>query len=92
MILSQAVAKPVRVQLSRKDEMAWENYGNAWRIEERAGLDAQGNIVAWEHEAWTPGLGNRPGPATPGNVDHRNAAGIRAGAIFARRRAGAQSL
>jgi nicotinate dehydrogenase subunit B len=68
MILSQAVAKPVRVQLSRKDEMAWENYGNAWRIEERAGLDAQGNIVAWEHEAWTPGLGNRPGPATPGNV------------------------
>ncbi|HEY1756387.1 MAG TPA: molybdopterin cofactor-binding domain-containing protein [Bryobacteraceae bacterium] len=68
MILSQAAGKPVRVQLSRKDEMAWENYGNAWRIEERAGLDAQGNIVAWEHEAWTPGLGNRPGPATPGNV------------------------
>ncbi len=68
MILSQAVGKPVRVQLSRKDEMAWENYGNAWRIEERAGLDAQGNIVAWEHEAWTPGLGNRPGPSTPGNV------------------------
>jgi nicotinate dehydrogenase subunit B len=68
MILSQSVGKPVRVQLSRKDEMAWENYGNAWRIEERAGLDAQGNIVAWEHEAWTPGLGNRPGPSTPGNV------------------------
>ena len=68
MILSQAVGKPVRVQLSRKDEMAWENYGNAWRIEERAGLDAQGNIIAWEHEAWTPGLGNRPGSATPGNV------------------------
>jgi len=68
MILSQAVGKPVRVQLSRKDEMAWENYGNAWRIEERAGLDGNGNIVAWEHEAWTPGLGNRPGPATPGNV------------------------
>jgi CO/xanthine dehydrogenase Mo-binding subunit len=67
-ILSQAVGKPVRVQLSRKDEMAWENYGNAWTIDERAGLDAKGNIVAWEHEAWTPGLGNRPGPETPGNV------------------------
>ena len=26
-LLSQAVGKPVRVQLSRKDEMAWENYG-----------------------------------------------------------------
>lgn len=68
MILSQAVQKPVRVQLSRKDEMAWENYGNAWAIDERAGLDEHGNIVAWEHESWTPSLGNRPGPNTPGNV------------------------
>ena len=67
-VLSQAVGKPVRVQLSRKDEMAWENYGNAWVIEERAGLDASGNILAWEHESWTPALGNRPGPSTPGNV------------------------
>jgi len=67
-VLSQAVGKPVRVQLSRKDEMAWENYGNAWVIEERAGLDAKGNIIVWEHESWTPGMGNRPGPSTPGNV------------------------
>ena len=67
-VLSQAVAKPVRVQLSRKDEMAWENYGNAFLMEERAGLDAQGNILAWDHEAWTPGLGNRPGTGSPGNV------------------------
>ena len=67
-LLSQAVGKPVRVQLTRKDEMAWENYGNAFVIDERAGLDAQGNIVAWDHEAWSPGLGNRPGIGTPGNV------------------------
>jgi CO/xanthine dehydrogenase Mo-binding subunit len=67
-LLSQAVGKPVRVQLTRKDEMAWENYGNAFVMEERAGLDAQGNIVAWDHEAWSPTLGNRPGPGTPGNV------------------------
>ncbi|MGA2713958.1 MAG: molybdopterin cofactor-binding domain-containing protein [Bryobacteraceae bacterium] len=67
-LLSQAVGKPVRVQLSRKDEMAWENYGNAFLMDERAGLDAQGNIVAWDHEAWTPGLGNRPGTSVPGNV------------------------
>jgi nicotinate dehydrogenase subunit B len=67
-LLSQAVAKPVRVQLSRKDEMAWENYGNAYVIDERAGLDAQGNIIAWHHESWSPTLGNRPGPRTPGNV------------------------
>ena len=67
-LLSQAAGKPVRVQLTRKDEMAWENYGNAFLMDERAGLDAQGNIIAWEHEAWSPTLGNRPGPGTPGNV------------------------
>jgi nicotinate dehydrogenase subunit B len=67
-LLSQAVGKPVRVQLSRQDEMAWENYGNAYVIDERAGLDAQGNIMAWHHESWSPNLGNRPGPRTPGNV------------------------
>ncbi len=67
-LLSQAVGKPVRVQLSRKDEMAWENYGNAYVMDERAGLDAQGNIIAWHHESWSPTLGNRPGPRTPGNV------------------------
>jgi nicotinate dehydrogenase subunit B len=67
-LLSQAVGKPVRVQLTRKDEMAWENYGNAYVIDERAGLDAQGNIIAWDHESWSPGLGNRPGTGTPGNV------------------------
>jgi CO/xanthine dehydrogenase Mo-binding subunit len=67
-ILSQAVGKPVRVQLTRKDEMAWENYGNSYLIDQRAGLDMQGNIVVWDHESWSPGLGNRPGPGTPGNV------------------------
>ncbi len=67
-LLSQAVGKPVRVQLTRKDEMAWENYGFAFVMDERAGLDAQGNIIAWDHEAWSPTLGNRPGYSTPGNV------------------------
>lgn len=67
-ILSQAAGKPVRVQLSRKDEMAWENFGNAYVIDERAALDAQGNIAAWDHESWTGSRGNRPGPRTPGNI------------------------
>ncbi len=67
-LLSQAAGKPVRVQLTRKDELTSENYGNPFLMDERAGLDAQGNIIAWEHEAWSPTLGNRPGPGTPGNV------------------------
>jgi nicotinate dehydrogenase subunit B len=68
-LLSQAVGKPVRVQLSRKDEMAWgENYGFAFVMDERAALDAQGNIAVWDHESWSPVLGNRPGTSAPGNV------------------------
>ena len=67
-LLSQAVGRPVRVQLSRKDEMAWENYGNLFVIDQRIGLDADGTIVAWDYEAWSAGRGGRPGYATPGNV------------------------
>jgi CO/xanthine dehydrogenase Mo-binding subunit len=67
-LLSQAVGKPVRVQLARKDEMAWENYGLAYVIDQRAGLDADGSIAAWDHESWSPNLGGRPGAGNPGNV------------------------
>ena len=67
-LLSHAVGKPVRVQLARKDEMAWENYGLAYVIDQRAGLNADGSIVTWDHESWSPNLGGRPGGNTPGNV------------------------
>src|SRR5947209_3712137 len=67
-ILSQAVAKPVRVQLSRKDEMAWENYGFAYVIDQRVALGEDDRIVAWDHEAWFPSRGGRPGYNAPGNV------------------------
>lgn len=67
-LLSQAVGRPVRVQLLRKDEMAWENFGVAYLIDQRVGLDADGNILAWDYEAWTPELGGRPGYRNPGNV------------------------
>jgi CO/xanthine dehydrogenase Mo-binding subunit len=58
----------VRVQLSRKDEMAWENYGFAYAIDQRVGLDAGGTITAWDYEAWFASHGGRPGYDTPGNV------------------------
>ena len=66
-LLSQAVGRPVRVQLSRRDEMAWENYGLAFVIDQEVGLDASGNIVAWDYEGWSASRGGRPG-ARPGNV------------------------
>jgi len=67
-LLSQAVGKPVRVQLSRQDEMAWENYGFPYVIDQRVGIDADGRIIAWDYEAWFASMGGRPGTSTPGNV------------------------
>jgi CO/xanthine dehydrogenase Mo-binding subunit len=67
-ILSHAVSRPVRVQLSRQDEMAWENYGAACVIEQRAGIDQNGSIIAWECAQWEAARGGRPGYSDPGNV------------------------
>ena len=67
-LLSQSLHRPVRVQLSRRDEMAWENYGHAYVIDQRVGIGASGRIVAWDYEAWFPRRGGRPGRGTPGNV------------------------
>ena len=70
-LMSQAAGRPVRVQLSRKDEMAWENYGTSYVIDQRVAVEGAGasaKIVAWDYEAWTPGLGGRPGYNNPGNV------------------------
>ena len=67
-LLSHAVGRPVRVQLTRRDEMAWENYGSAYVIDQRVGVGADGTIVAWDYEAWVPTRGGRPGYDRPGNV------------------------
>jgi len=68
-LMSQAVSRPVRVQLSREDEMAWgENYGLPYVIDQRVGVDDTGKITAWDVEAWSARRGGRPGSTTPGNV------------------------
>lgn len=83
-LLSQAVEKPVRVQLTRKDEMAWENYGLAFVIDQRVGVDDKGTIIAWDYEGWSPTLGNRPGMTNPGNVITGFLAGFDPAAFAAR--------
>jgi nicotinate dehydrogenase subunit B len=67
-VLSQAVGRPVKVQLTRKDEMAWENFGYPYVIDQRVGVGSDGGIVAWDYEAWIASHGSRPGYDTPGNV------------------------
>jgi hypothetical protein len=49
--------------------MVWgENYGLPFVVDQQVGLDAGGNIVAWDYETWSASLGNRPGNNAPGNV------------------------
>jgi nicotinate dehydrogenase subunit B len=47
-LLSRAVGKPVRVQWMRDDEHGWEPKGPAQLDQARAGIDAQGTIIAWD--------------------------------------------
>jgi nicotinate dehydrogenase subunit B len=69
-LLSQAVGKPVRVQYTRRDEMAatGENYGQPYVINFTAGVDAGGQISSWVYDAWTASKGNRPNSGSPGNT------------------------
>ena len=53
--MATATGKPVRVQYMRWDELGWDNYGPAHLAEVRAGVDEQGNIVAYEYDGWQHG-------------------------------------
>ncbi|MBI4469639.1 MAG: xanthine dehydrogenase family protein molybdopterin-binding subunit [Acidobacteria bacterium] len=52
-LLSKAVGKPVRVQWTRQEEHAWAPHQPPLVMDLRGGLDAQGNLVAWEYESWS---------------------------------------
>ena len=59
-VLSKEVGRPVRVQWSRAEEFGWEPKGAAMVIEVRGGLDADGNIDAWDYQVWSPSHVGRP--------------------------------
>jgi CO/xanthine dehydrogenase Mo-binding subunit len=49
--LSQAVGKPVRFQYMRSDGTGWDPKSPPSVTRMRGGLDAQGNVVAWDFES-----------------------------------------
>lgn len=53
-LMSKAVGKPVRVQWSRQDELAWDPKGPPQLLELKATLTSDGRIDAWETEMWVP--------------------------------------
>jgi nicotinate dehydrogenase subunit B len=83
-LLARAVGRPVRVQWMRADEHGWDPKGPPHLVDLRAGLDAAGNVVGWEAEAFIPKgaggnvdltaaeLGNLPreNQIHPGNIVH----------------------
>ena len=84
-LMSQLVGKPVRVQFMRWDEHGWDQFGPAQATDVRAGIDASGNIVAYDYTAYNHGwtqvvesaaeLAGTPLPAAPGGQVDTTASG-----------------
>ena len=53
-LLSRAVRRPVRVQWSRQEEHGLDPKGPAQLLELRAAVDPDGQVAAWETQAWLP--------------------------------------
>ena len=53
-LLARAVERPVRVQWMRPDEHGWDPKGPPTLMDLQAGLDANGNVVAWYSQVYVP--------------------------------------
>ena len=49
--LAKELGRPVRMQWTRAEETAWDTKGPAFTFSLRGGLDAQGNLVAFDYNA-----------------------------------------
>ena len=67
-LMSKHVGKPVRVQWMRHDEHVWEHFGNPMVMKVRGGLDANGELIAWDYNSWSAGRGGRPGNVGAANL------------------------
>jgi len=61
-LVARAVGRPVRVQWSRADEHGWDPKGPPTLIDLKAGLDQEGNVLAWHSQFLLPegAAGNVP--------------------------------
>ena len=49
--IAKEIGRPVRMQWMRSEETGWDTKGPAFVFKLRGGLDAQGNLVAFDYEA-----------------------------------------
>ncbi|WP_128927613.1 xanthine dehydrogenase family protein molybdopterin-binding subunit [Bradyrhizobium guangxiense] len=54
--------RPVRVQLMREQEHAWDPFGPGMVVKLRATVGVDGAIADWRHEVWSQSHMMRPGP------------------------------
>ena len=66
---SKAVGKPVQVLWTREDDMQHDHYRPASRHVLRAGLDADGRLIAWTHRVVAPSIRGQYGEKVEGGVD-----------------------
>ncbi|HWZ40017.1 MAG TPA: molybdopterin cofactor-binding domain-containing protein [Bradyrhizobium sp.] len=57
LLLSRAVGRPVRVQLTREQEHAWEPKGTAQLIDVKGGLNADGSVAGYDFATRYPSNG-----------------------------------
>ncbi len=79
LLLSRAVGRPVRVQLTREQEHAWEPKGAAQLIDVNGGLDADGNVAAYDFATRYPSNGAPTLALLLTGRDRAGAAGVRDG-------------
>jgi nicotinate dehydrogenase subunit B len=58
-----APGRPVQVQWSRRDELAWSPFGSAMTADVQATVDAGGRVLSWAYDVWGQGHTSRPGYA-----------------------------
>ena len=60
-LVARACGRPVLLQWSREDELAWSPCGSAMAVKIAASVDASGRVVDWQHELWSHTHIKRPG-------------------------------
>lgn len=56
MVLSQLTGKPVRVQWTLQEDLAWSSVSPGWVSDMKVGLDAKGQIVALQSAQYSPNM------------------------------------